>query len=114
MKIQRGYLYLANLNPRYGTEAGKLRPVVVIQSDFLNDINHSSTWVLPCTTNLTLPNILRVRLPMGIAGNAKDCDVMVDQSRTIDNSRFKKQIGEIPNIIFKEIVEKLKKVGEIA
>ena len=30
---RHGHLYLADLNPRFGTEPGKLRPVVVIQSD---------------------------------------------------------------------------------
>ncbi len=30
--IRHGALYLADLNPRQGTEAGKLRPVLVIQT----------------------------------------------------------------------------------
>jgi mRNA-degrading endonuclease toxin of MazEF toxin-antitoxin module len=28
---QYGYLYVADLNPRFGTEPGKVRPVVVVQ-----------------------------------------------------------------------------------
>ncbi|MCP5464500.1 MAG: type II toxin-antitoxin system PemK/MazF family toxin [Deltaproteobacteria bacterium] len=32
MKIKRGHLYLANLNPSKGTEAGKTRPVLVVQN----------------------------------------------------------------------------------
>ncbi|MGH9337902.1 MAG: type II toxin-antitoxin system PemK/MazF family toxin, partial [Vicinamibacteria bacterium] len=53
MKVKRGRLYLADLSPRRGTEAGKLRPVLVIQTDLLNDSLHPSTWVLPCATRLT-------------------------------------------------------------
>ncbi len=111
MNIKRGCLYLADLNPRFGTEAGKSRPVVVIQTDHLNEIGHPSTWILPCTTRLTPPNILRVPLPARIAGNDHACDVMIDQSRVIDNKRFAKMLGMIPQIIFEEIEEKLRQVG---
>ena len=57
MKIKRGTLYLADLSPRRGTEAGKLRPVLVVQNDLLNEVDHPSTWVLPCTTRLAGENI---------------------------------------------------------
>ena len=43
MKARRGVLYLADLNPRRGTEPGKVRPVLVIQTDLLNDAGHPST-----------------------------------------------------------------------
>ena len=111
--IQRGYLYLANLNPTHGTEAGKLRPVVVIQNDLLNAAGHTSTWVLPCTTRLTPENILRVRLPAKCAGNDQDCDVMVDQPRTIDNKRFMSGLGKIPGVLFKEVIEKTRLIGDL-
>ena len=35
--IRHGELRVADLNPRRGTEAGKLRPVVILQTDLLND-----------------------------------------------------------------------------
>jgi mRNA interferase MazF len=111
LKIKRGGLYVADLNPAMGTETGKLRPVVVLQSDLLNEIEHPSTWIIPCTTRLTPPNILRVHLPKGSGGNDKDCDVMVDQSRVIDNRRFRKYLGDLPTPLFEEIVEKIKHVG---
>ena len=113
MKIKHGYLYVADLNPPKGTEPGKLRPVVVIQTDFLNEIEHPSTWVLPCTTNKVGENILRVVLPKKIAGNAEDCEVMVDQCRSIDNKRFQKELGKIPNVILKELKEKLCLLGNL-
>jgi mRNA interferase MazF len=43
MKIRRGVLYLADLDPARGTETGKLRPVLVIQTDLLNEVGHPST-----------------------------------------------------------------------
>ena len=112
LKIKRGSLYLADLNPRFGSEAGKTRPVLVIQTDKLNSIGHPSTWVLPCTTRLSGSNILRVSLPKGIAGNASDCEVMIDQSRAIDNRRFVKELAAIPRSIMKEVETKLRLCSE--
>lgn len=111
MLIKHGYLYLADLNPRQGTEAGKVRPVVVIQTDYLNEQKHPSTWVLPCTTRIVGENLLRVVLPKQIAGNNEDCEVMIDQSRSIDNKRIQKEIGKLPMVILKEIKEKLRLLG---
>jgi mRNA interferase MazF len=106
-------LYLADLNPRTGTEPGKVRPVLVVQTDLLNGADHPSTWVLPCTTRLSGENILRVALPRGIAGNREDCEVMIDQSRAIDNRRLVKALKPLPRNILAEVVEKLRTLGEL-
>lgn len=113
MQVRHGYIYLADLNPRQGTEAGKIRPVIVIQTDYLNDINHPSSWILPCTTKVIGENIIRVVLPKKIAGNNEDCEVMIDQSRSIDNQRFKREVGKIPPSILKEIKDKLRLLGSL-
>ena len=36
MKIKQFEIWLADLNPEFGTEAGKTRPVVIVQTDLLN------------------------------------------------------------------------------
>ena len=113
MKARRGVLYLAHLDPRLGTEPGKVRPVVVIQTDLLNGAGHPSTWVLPCTTRLSGENLLRVVLPRSIAGNREECEVMVDQSRAIDNRRLVRALKPLPRSILAEVVDKLRKLGEL-
>ena len=113
MTIRRGYVYLADLDPRLGTEPGKLRPVVVIQSDLLNETCHPSTWVVPCTTRCVGSNQLRVSLPARAAGNRADCEVLVDQSRAIDNRRFKRTLRALPAPLLREIEEKLRQVGDL-
>ena len=113
VKISRGFLYLADLSPRRGTEAGKFRPVLVIQTDLLNDARHPSTWVLPCTTRLTGENLLRVPVPRGMAGNREDCEVMVDHSCAIDNRRFVRALKPLPRSILREVEEKLRRLADL-
>ena len=113
MKVARGSLYLADLNPRTGTEPGKIRPVLVVQTNLLNEAGHPSTWVLPCTTRLTGENVLRVVLPRRIAGNPQECEVMIDQSRAIDNGRFVRLLGVIPRPIMREVEDKLRRLAEL-
>jgi mRNA interferase MazF len=111
--IQHGRLYAADLSPRRGTEPGKIRPVLVIQTDLLNAQGHPSTWVLPCTTRLVGDNVLRVSLPRGIAGNSADCEIMVDQSRAIDNRRLKRRLGTLPKSVLAEVKTKLALLADL-
>ena len=113
MQISYGTLYIADLSPRQGSEPGKHRPVLVVQTDLLNQANHPSTWVLPCTTRLAGENMLRVSLPKGIAGNRQACEVMIDQSRAIDNQRFKRELKKLPKPILREVKDKLRQLAEL-
>ena len=112
MRARRGVLYLADLSPRAGTEPAKVGPALLVQTDLLNQVGHPSTWVLPCTTRLTGENLLRVVLPRGIAGNREECEVMVDQSRAIDNRRLVRALRPLPKSILAEVVEKLRTLGD--
>jgi len=95
MTIKKFHVYTADLNPRFGTEPGKLRPVVVIQTDLLNQI-HPSTIICPISTKVQPESdILRVHLRKGEAGLEKPSDILVDQARAIDNKRFVKHLGII-------------------
>lgn len=113
MSIKRFDIWIADLNPRVGTETGKTRPVLVIQTNLLNNI-HPSTIICPITTNVqTESEILRVHLKKGMAKLKEDCDIMIDQLRAIDNKRFLKKIGEIPLSVQEKVEENLKIVLDI-
>ena len=84
----RGEVWLADLNPRRGTEPGKTRPVLVVQSQALLDADHRSTLVVPLTTKLVddaAPLRIRVRACDRLDS---DSDLLVDQLRAIDNRRL--------------------------
>jgi len=112
-RIIHGGLYMADLAPHFGTEPGKVRPVLVLQSNLLNDTGHPSTWVLPCTTRQVGENLLRVPLPPGIAGNPQACEVMIDQSRAIDNRRFRRRLGRLSPKLLREVKDKLRTLADL-
>ena len=89
------FIWIADLNPRIGTETGKVRPVIVVQTDLLNR-EHPSTIICPITTNVTPDaEILRVHLKKSKFGLKEDCDIMIDQVKAIDNRRLVKKIGKV-------------------
>ena len=91
MKIKQYDIWLADLNPAGGTEPGKTRPVVIVQTDLLND-SHFSTIICPVTTNVKQEiQLLRVHLKKTQLN--KVSDVLVDQVRAIDNKRLIKHLG---------------------
>lgn len=111
MKIRKFHIYLADLNPRIGTEPGKTRPVVVVQTDLLND-THPSTIVCPVTTQVVREaKWLRVHMKKGSSsGLREDSDILVDQIRAIDNRRFLKHLGTLGQEEKLQLLENLKLV----
>ena len=93
MKIKQFDIWLADLNPSRGTEPGKTRPVVIVQTDLLNE-EHLSTLICPITTNvISSIDILRVHLKASQLD--KQSDILVDQIRAIDNQRLIKKLGQL-------------------
>lgn len=110
MRIRKFHVYLADLNPRMGTEPGKVRPVVVVQTDLLND-THPSTVICPITTKVAKETqLLRVHLAKGTSGLREDSDILVDQVRAIDNRRFKKHLGQLTDRQREKLLENLRTV----
>lgn len=97
MEIRQFDLWLADLNPRMGSEPGKVRPVVVVQSDLLNGF-HPSIVVCPLTSRV-VPEVewLRVHLPAGVEGLVYASDVLVDQIRALDRRRLLEKLGVLPS-----------------
>ena len=108
MQINQYEIWIADLNPQIGTEAGKSRPVVIIQTNLLNKISHPSTIICPITTNVQDDSdILRVHIKKGMANLHEDCDIMIDQIRAIDNKRLSKKVGKLPTDLIEKIKENI-------
>ncbi len=108
MSIKQFEIWIADLNPQIGTESGKTRPVLVVQTNLLNKIPHPSTIVCPVTSNVKKDSeILRVHIEKGMAKLNQDCDIMIDQIRAIDNKRLIKKVGSLPQDIIELVKENI-------
>lgn len=113
IKIQQFEIWIADLNPGIGTETGKIRPVIVVQTDLLNK-EHPSTIVCPITTNVKPDSeILRVHLKKSRFGLKEDCDIMIDQVRSIDNKRLMRKVGRVDSNTADKVRENLKIVLDL-
>ena len=104
MQVKQYEIWIADLNPQIGAETGKVRPVLIIQTDLLNQIPHPSTLICPVTTNvLEGADTLRVHIPKGTSNLLEDSDIMIDQIRSIDNKRFIRKIGTLPSYLAEKV-----------
>jgi mRNA interferase MazF len=86
--MKRGEVWVANLNPTRGREVGKIRPVLVVQGDELLLAGSPTVVVLPLTTRVQ-PRLRLMRISLPARDQLQqDCQVIVDQPRTIDRRRF--------------------------
>jgi mRNA interferase MazF len=114
MSIKQFEIWIADLNPQLGTEPGKTRPVLVVQTNLLNKIPHPSTIICPITTNVKKQSeILRVHLKKGTANLHQPCDIMIDQLRAIDNKRLTKKVGVLPDDLKKLVTENIQIVLDL-
>jgi mRNA interferase MazF len=101
-----GEIWLADLDPRNGSELGKKRPVLIIQNQVLLDVQHPSTLILPLTTNL-IDNAEPLRIRINPQHKLlKPSDILVDQIRAIDNQRLCYEVLTICNDDFMKKIYK--------
>ncbi len=112
---KRGEIWLADLDPRRGTEPGKTRPVLIIQCQALLDVDHPSTLIVPLTTVLVEDaSPLRIRVPSG-KGLSEASDLLIDQIRAIDNRRLVKgPLGSLADDIMVEVDEAIVAILDLA
>ncbi len=100
--IKRGELYYADLSPVIGSEQGGIRPVLVVQNDIGN--KYSPTVIAAAITS----QLNKARLPTHIqldegSGLPKNSIILLEQIRTIDKTRLKDKIGELPSDVMTRV-----------
>jgi len=103
MIIKKGDIFLANLEPTKGSEQGGIRPVLIIQNDISN--KHSPVTIIAAITS----KIFEKEYPTNIfilkedSRLDKNSTIMLNQIRSIDNSRLIKKIGSLDNFIMNKV-----------
>ncbi len=102
--INQGDIYLADLNPVKGHEQAGLRPVLIVQNNFLNK-NLNTVIIAPITSNLKAKDYLTTYfLNKQISYLNMDSVILLYQLRTIDKIRLTKELSHLPY----DIVAKIK------
>ncbi len=97
MTVKRGEIYYADLSPVIGSEQGGMRPVLIVQNDVGN--KYSPTVIAAAITSQKY----KTQLPTHISVNANNCGlqkdsiVLLEQVRTIDKTRLKEKMGNLPD-----------------
>ncbi|MBK8956381.1 MAG: type II toxin-antitoxin system PemK/MazF family toxin [Saprospiraceae bacterium] len=115
MSVQQCEIWIADLSPQIGTEPGKIRPVLIVQTNLLNKTLHPSTLICPITAQVEKRAlILRVHLKRGMANVQEDCDIMIDQIRAIDNRRLLRKVGELPTNLADQVKANIQIIFDIS
>lgn len=103
MMFDRGCIYLAKLYPSKGHEPGKTRPVLILQTDMLNHIEHTTVIVVPLTTQLT-HHTYPLRYSISKRDNLlENSELLCDQLRAIDTNRLLPE--KLASLTIKELIE---------
>ncbi len=93
-RLQKFDIWITDMNPGKGAEPGKIRPVVIVQSNILHKSDHISTIICPISSQIKGVNRLRISIPASKTnGLKKDSSILTDQIKAIDLSRLIEKIG---------------------
>lgn len=95
MKVTRGEIWLANLDPTRGSEQAGTRPILILQNDVLGQFT-TTVIAIPLTSNLrraSLPS--SVFIGSGEGRLAADSVAMCHQLRAIDKTRLRNCLGVV-------------------
>ncbi len=103
---KRGEIFIADLNPGYGREMHKKRPVLVISNNVLNQ-NLSTVVMIPLSSIIPEfigPDVVKVAEKIGLD---KDSVIIVNQIRSIDQARLIKRVGILSRDKIEQVEEAL-------
>lgn len=105
--IKRGEIYYADLSPVVGSEQGGLRPILIVQNDVGNKFSPTiiGAAITSQMTKAKLPT--HIELPGEKYGLQKDSVILLEQIRTLDKTRLKEKIGELPLALMTRVNEGL-------
>jgi len=108
-QIKRGDIFIVDLEPAKGSEIQKERPCLVVSPDEINSGTKYVT-ILPITSG---NHRYMFRIPCSIKntkGVEKECNIVVDQIRTVTKERMKKHIAELDIKTLTKVLETLQEM----
>lgn len=110
---KRGEIFVADLNPSFGREIHKKRPVLIVSTDRLNEAT-THAIIIPSSTQVPKivgPDMVKIGQAQGLDKPSILLPLFI---RSIDQDRLIKQIGTIDEKTMQEIEESLNLVLDLA
>lgn len=109
---KRGEIFVADLNPSFGREIHKKRPVLVISNNILNQVL-PTVVIIPFSSIVPQfigPDMVKVNRQKGLD---KSSTLIVNQIRSIDRERLVKKAGKLSKIDLEQVEEAIKIVLDL-
>lgn len=103
-RVQRGDVFLVELNPTRAREIRKTRPCVIVSPDELNA--HMGTYIVAPLTSGSHPYPFRVACRF----DGKTGHVVVDQIRTVDDERLGTRLGALTAVTMTKVLKVLQEM----
>jgi mRNA interferase MazF len=103
MNIKRGDIFLANFEPARGKEQGGIRPALIIQNDIANQTSPVIIVAAITSRKFTKDFPTNVSINKEDSGLDRDSTILLNQIRTIDDSRLIKYIGKLDNFLMNRV-----------
>lgn len=98
--VRRGAVVWADLDPAFGSEQSKVRPVVVVSNDSANlaavGRGRGVVTVVPLTRNVARVLPIHTFVPAAESGLPHDSKAQVEQVRSIDVTRLRAVVATLP------------------
>ena len=110
--MQRGEIWLVDLDPTRGAEAAKRRPAVIVSNDGANlsaaRLGRGVVTVVPVTSNVTRIYPFQVLLPTRECGIGADSKAQAEQVRSVAVGRLVEPVGRVPAGLMAQVDEALR------
>ena len=100
--MNRGDVFMVDLDPVVGSEVGKKRPAVVLQNDLANQSSPTVT-VVPISSKTRRVFPFQVRLNAGDGGLPRESKALCEQIRTVSRERLSRRVGHLSEERLSEI-----------
>ncbi len=105
-------IWIAYLDPASGTEPGKIRPVVILQSDTLHYAGHTSTIICAISSKpKDGVSLIRLKIqPSEENGLRKESYILTDQIRALDLIRLRERVGQLSEETINQLRKNIKAI----
>jgi mRNA interferase MazF len=105
--VRRGEIWLVDLEPAVGSEAGKRRPAIIVSNDAANAtasrLGRGVLTVVPVTSNVERIHPFQVELAASMTGLRVDSKAQAEQVRSIAFERFSRKAAEVPPDLMRRV-----------